>query len=98
MVLRSGAGSKSSAVDRRAHAAEGAGIKLIAVGWGQLQMDHYERVDAASSSLYKGYRVRHEVLGNRAEVIRTPRLVSRSWPVKLRAAGTWERTRRWEQL
>ncbi len=30
-------------------------VKLVAVGWGQLQMDHYGRVDAASSSLYNGY-------------------------------------------
>jgi hypothetical protein len=31
-------------------------VTLVAVGWGQPQMDHYGRVDAASSSLRKGYR------------------------------------------
>jgi hypothetical protein len=26
---------------------------LVAVGWGQLQINHYGRMDIASSSLYK---------------------------------------------
>jgi len=31
---------------------------------GQLQMDHYGRVDAASSSLYKGYRFPVEIISH----------------------------------
>jgi putative transposase len=34
------------------------------VGWGQLQTDHYGRVDAASSSLYKGYRFPVEIISH----------------------------------
>jgi hypothetical protein len=38
--------------------------KLVAVGWGQLQMDHYGRGDAASSSLSKGSRYPVEIISH----------------------------------